>query len=137
MGLFDSIGSLFETEALSPHGICLLWRPELIWTHAISDLLIGVAYFSIPLALGVFLYHRRDVRFSWAIWLFVAFIMLCGVTHFMMIWTLWNPDYGVEAVIKAATAAASLVTAAALWPLLPKAVDGGAAGRTGAARCGA
>ena len=122
MGLFDSIRSLFETEALSPHGICLLWRPELIWTHAISDLLIGVAYFSIPLALGVFLYHRRDVRFSWAIWLFVAFIMLCGVTHFMMIWTLWNPDYGVEAVIKAATAAASLVTAAALWPLLPKAI---------------
>ena len=122
MGLFDSIRSLFETEALSPHGICLLWRPELIWTHAISDLLIGVAYFSIPLALGVFLYHRRYVRFSWAIWLFVAFIMLCGVTHFMMIWTLWNPDYGVEAVIKAATAAASLVTAAALWPLLPKAI---------------
>jgi two-component sensor histidine kinase len=122
MGLFDSVRSLFETEALSPHGICLLWRPELIWTHAISDLLIGVAYFSIPLALGVFLYHRRDVRFSWAIWLFVAFIMLCGVTHFMMIWTLWNPDYGVEAVIKAATAAASLVTAAALWPLLPKAI---------------
>ncbi|HEY0651275.1 sensor histidine kinase [Phenylobacterium sp.] len=122
MGLLDSVRALFETQSLSPHGICLLWRPELIWTHAVSDLLIGIAYFSIPLALGVFLYHRRDVRFSWAVWMFVAFIMLCGVTHFMMIWTLWNPDYGVEAVIKAATAAVSLVTAVALWPLLPKAI---------------
>ena len=122
MALWESIRGLFETEALSPHGICLLWRPELIWTHAISDLLIGLAYFSIPLVLGVFLYNRRDVRFSWAVWMFVGFILLCGVTHFMMIWTLWNPDYGVEALIKAATAAVSVVTAVALWPLLPKAI---------------
>lgn len=118
----DSIRYFFETGALNPHGICLLWRPELIWTHAVSDLLIGLAYFSIPLVLGVFLYNRRDVRFSWAVWMFVGFILLCGVTHFMMIWTLWHPDYGVEALIKAATAAVSVVTAVALWPLLPKAI---------------
>lgn len=118
----DWLGRFLEAQTLSPHGMCLLWRPELIWTHAVSDLLIGLAYFSIPLALGVFLHHRRDVRFGWAIWMFVLFIMLCGVTHFMMIWTLWNPDYGVEALIKAATALASVTTAVALWPLLPKAI---------------
>ena len=121
-GLWDTLRYFFETQALSPHGICLLWRPELIWTHAVSDLLIGLAYFSIPLALGVFLYRRRDVKFSWAVWMFVAFILLCGVTHFMMIWTLWRPDYGVEALVKAVTASVSVVTAVALWPLLPKAV---------------
>jgi hypothetical protein len=118
--VLDAIRYFLTSDMLNPHGICLLWRPELIWTHAISDLLIGVAYFSIPLALGTFLYHRRDVRFGWAIWMFVAFIMLCGVTHFMMIWTLWNADYGIEALIKAATATASVITAVALWPLLPK-----------------
>jgi len=121
-GTWESLRYFFETRALSPHGICLLWRPELIWTHAISDTVIGIAYFSIPLVLGVFLYHRRDVRFSWAVWMFVAFILLCGVTHFMMIWTLWNPVYGVEALVKATTATVSLVTAVALWPLLPKAI---------------
>jgi len=121
-GLWDSIRYFFETKALNPHGICLLWRPELIWTHAISDLLIGLAYFSIPLAIGVFLRRRPDVRFSWAAWMFVAFILLCGVTHFMTIWTLWNPDYGIEALIKAATAVVSVMTAIALWPLLPKAI---------------
>ncbi|MDP1618144.1 sensor histidine kinase [Phenylobacterium sp.] len=121
-GLRDSIAYFFNSNALNPHGICLMWRPELIWTHAISDILIGVAYFSIPLALGVFLWHRRDVKFSWAIWMFVGFIMLCGVTHFMMVWTLWNPDYGIEALIKASTAAVSIVTAFALWPLLPRVI---------------
>ena len=121
-GLGESLRYFFETNAMSPHGICLLWRPELIWTHAISDILIGVAYFSIPLALAVFLRARPDVKFSWAVWMFVAFITLCGITHFMMVWTLWNADYGVEALIKAATAAVSVVTAIALWPMLPKAI---------------
>ncbi|MDX5331075.1 MAG: sensor histidine kinase [Caulobacteraceae bacterium] len=121
-GLWDRIAYFFDSNALNPHGICLMWRPELIWTHAISDILIGLAYFSIPLALGVFLWHRRDVRFSWAIWMFVAFIMLCGATHFMMVWTLWNPDYGIEALIKAGTATVSVITAFALWPLLPRVI---------------
>ena len=38
----------------------------------------------------------------------------------MSIWTLWVPDYALEGVVKAITAIASLATAAALWPLLPK-----------------
>jgi signal transduction histidine kinase/ActR/RegA family two-component response regulator len=41
---------------------------------------------------------------------------------FFSIWTLWNPDYGTEGVIKAVTAVASIVTAVGLWPLLPKAL---------------
>jgi PAS domain S-box-containing protein len=121
-GLLKGIRALLDTRMLNPHGICLLWRPELIWTHAVSDTLIAIAYFSIPLVLGVFLYHRRDVRFSWAVWMFVGFIMLCGVTHVMGVATLWIPIYGVEALVKAATAAASVATAIALWPLLPKAI---------------
>jgi two-component sensor histidine kinase len=62
------------------------------------------------------------VRFSWVVWMFVAFITLCGLTHVMGVLTLWQPAYGVEALVKAATAAVSLVTALALWPLLPKAI---------------
>ena len=120
--IWDSIQYFFASSALNPHGICLLWRPELIWTHAVSDILIGLAYFSIPLALASFIYRRPDVRFGWVVWMFVAFIMLCGVTHFMAVWTLWNADYGIEALLKAVTAVVSLWTAIALWPLLPKAI---------------
>ena len=120
--MFDYFRSLLESDALSPHGICLLWRPELIWTHAVSDAFIGLAYFSIPIALAYFVSKRRDVVFGWMFWAFAVFIMACGVTHFISIWTLWVPDYGVEALVKAVTAAASVVTAAALWPLLPHAI---------------
>ena len=34
--------------------------------------------------------------------------------------TLWNSIYGIEGLVKAATAVASVFTAAMLWPLLPQ-----------------
>jgi signal transduction histidine kinase len=120
--LFDFIKGLVSGDGLSPHGLCLLWRPGLIWTHAISDAIIGLSYFSIPLVLASFVTQRRDVHFSWVFWSFAAFILLCGTTHFMAVWTLWVPSYEAEAGVKVLTAAISLLTACALWPLLPKAV---------------
>lgn len=120
--MLDIIRTLFDVHSLSPHGICLLWRPELIWTHAVSDAVIGIAYFSIPVVLGSFISQRPDVGFHWVFWAFAIFILACGTTHFMSIWTLWVPDYGLEALIKAVTAIASIATAIALWPLLPQAL---------------
>jgi two-component sensor histidine kinase len=120
--LWSRVRDFFTLDTLSPHGFCLLWRPELLWTHATADVLIGLAYFSIPAALGMFFYHRRDVRFGWVILLFVAFILLCGLTHFMSVLTLWEPAYGWEALLKVVTAVASVITAVALWPLLPQVI---------------
>lgn len=104
----------------SPHGICLLWQPELIWLHVVSDALIAMAYFSIPVALTIFVSRRRDIRFGWVYWAFAIFILACGLTHVLSIYTLWVPVYGIEGLVKAATAAASIFTAVMLWPLLPK-----------------
>ena len=52
---------LLDSSMLSPHGICLLWEPELIWLHVVSDALIAAAYFSIPAVLTIFVARRRDV----------------------------------------------------------------------------
>ncbi|WP_340314898.1 ATP-binding protein [Rhizorhabdus argentea] len=106
----------------APHGYCLLWRPWLVWTMAISDVLIALAYFSIPIALVTFVRRRRDVEFSGIFWLFALFIMACGLTHVVALWNLWNGAYQLEAIVKAITAAASVLTAILLWPLLPKAI---------------
>jgi signal transduction histidine kinase/CheY-like chemotaxis protein len=104
----------------APHGYCLLWQPELVWTHVVADALIAAAYFSIPIALISFIRRRRDLEFSWIFWLFATFIVACGMTHILAIWTLWNADYGIEALVKAITAVASVGTAIVLWPLIPK-----------------
>jgi PAS domain S-box-containing protein len=111
---------ILDSSMFSPHGICLLWEPELIWLHVVSDALIAIAYFSIPVALSIFVSKRRDLMFGWVYWSFGIFIMACGLTHVLSIYTLWVPIYGIEGLVKAATAAASVVTAGMLWPLLPK-----------------
>lgn len=111
---------LLDSSMFSPHGICLLWEPGLIWLHVASDALIAAAYFSIPAALSIFVSKRPDVDFGWIFWAFAVFIMACGLTHILSIVTLWVPIYGIEGIVKALTAVASIVTAAILWPLLPQ-----------------
>ena len=88
---------LLDTNLLAPHGFCFLWRPELLWTHVVADALIGLSYMTIPIALMVIILRRKDIPFSWVVWCFAIFILACGMTHFMMIWTLWQPYYGIEA----------------------------------------
>ncbi|AGH48272.1 integral membrane sensor hybrid histidine kinase [Sphingomonas sp. MM-1] len=112
----------FFDGSYAPHGYCLLWQPELIWTHVIADALIALAYFSIPLVLISFVRRRNDIVFGKVFWLFALFITACGLTHVMAIWTLWDSVYGLEAIVKVVTAGASVATAATLWPLLPKAL---------------
>src|SRR5258708_37370358 len=93
------LAGIFNNTDLSPHGFCLFWRPELIWLHVGSDLVIAISYYSIPLALAYFVLKRRDLAFGWVFWMFIGFIVACGTTHAFGILTLWYPVYGIEGAI--------------------------------------
>jgi signal transduction histidine kinase len=110
---------LLDSSMFSPHGICLLWEPELIWLNVVSDAVIAIAYFSIPFALAFLISKRRDIEFTWLSWAFAIFITACGLTHLFSIYTLWVPVYGIEGLVKALTAIASIVTAMMLWQMMP------------------
>ena len=105
-----------------PHGQCYLWTPTLIWLHALSDGLIALAYFSIPLGLVYFVRRRRDLPYPAIFLMFGAFIVACGSTHVLEVWTIWNSDYYLTGMVKAATAAISLATAVVLFKIMPQAV---------------
>lgn len=113
---------LFGAAAFVPHGVCLLWRPDLVALHAVSDVLIAAAYFAIPAAIFWFVKRRKDLTRDHRriALLFSAFIVWCGLTHLAGLITLWAPYYGLQGLIKAATATVSIVTAFAVWPVLPK-----------------
>jgi PAS domain S-box-containing protein len=116
------LAGFFDTEGFMPHGYCLMWRPAVFWLNLISDAVIATSYYSIPFILLYFAVRRRDLVFRWMFVMFGVFILGCGTTHVMGIWTLWNPDYGVDGLVKALTAAVSIVTAIMLWPLVPQAL---------------
>jgi signal transduction histidine kinase len=113
--------NLFSSDFMS-HGYCYNWNPDIVWLHAVSDSLIAFSYYLIPILLVYFVRKRRDVPFNWMFVMFGVFIFGCGTTHVMEIWTLWHGTYRLAGLIKAITAGASLVTAAALFPMIPKAL---------------
>ncbi|WP_219903854.1 hypothetical protein [Stenomitos frigidus] len=114
----DLLSNFFVTGPFIPHGHCYLWQPSLVWLHLLSDALIAFAYYSIPLTLFYFVRQRRDLPFSWIFLLFATFIVSCGTTHILDIWTLWYPTYWVSGAVKAVTAIVSLLTAFVLVPLV-------------------
>jgi signal transduction histidine kinase/CheY-like chemotaxis protein len=114
--------NLFHGNDLSPQGLCLLWRPELVWTYVISDAIIGISSVSVTIALCYFLSHRRDIVFP-GVFGCLAVFLAYSTTHFMSIWTLWVPSYGLEAIVKVATAITSMTTACILWWLMPTALN--------------
>lgn len=118
----EFLPNLLLTRQFIPHGHCYLWQPELVWLHILSDGLIALAYYSIPAMLVYFVRQRKDVPFDWIFLLFGTFIVACGTTHLMEIWTLWHPTYWLSGLIKAITAFASVSTALLLMPLIPKAL---------------
>jgi len=105
-----------------PHGYCYLWNAKLVWLHVISDSLIALAYLSIPVTLVYFIRKRRDVPFNWVFVCFGAFILACGGTHLMEVWTLWHANYWLSGALKAVTAVASVGTAILLVRLIPQAL---------------
>ncbi len=110
---------LFSTSSFMPHGHCYLWQPEILWLHVISDAIIGLAYFTIPFVLIRLVRKRRDLAFNWVFVMFGFFIFACGTTHLISIWTVWEPVYRLDGLVKGITAVASIATAIAVWPLLP------------------
>lgn len=111
-----------ELNTLLPHGYCFSWQRDLLLLHVLSDTLIALAYFTIPITLWVFVRRRADLGFRAAFVMFGVFIMACGVTHVMDVWTLWNPDFWLDGWIRAFTAVVSLATAVLLWRLIPLAL---------------
>ncbi|MBD2330051.1 GAF domain-containing protein [Alkalinema sp. FACHB-956] len=118
--MWELLQTLFAPDTYMPHGHCYLWQTPLVGLHVVSDLLIAIAYFSIPAMLIYFIYKRSDIPFSKVFGLFGAFIILCGTGHLLEIWTLWHPAYWLSGIEKALTALISCYTALALSELLPK-----------------
>ena len=110
-------------DRFMPHEHCYLLKPGLILLHGLSDLLIGISYVAISATLTyLVLRARQEIPFHWMMLAFATFIVACGATHFMEVFTLRTPDppYWMAGDLKLVTAFASLATALVLPPLVPK-----------------
>ena len=102
-----------------PHKMCYLGDTAVTWLNVISDCLIALSYYLIPVLLIQLVRKRKDVEFRWAFVAFAMFILACGTTHLLGAVTVWTPVYRLEGAMKAVTAAASGATFLALIPFMP------------------
>src|SRR6185312_6909784 len=89
------------------------------WLYIASDLLIWASYFIIPLLLIRMLAKRKDIPFPKIIWLFVAFIVLCGTTHLLDAIIFWWPAYRLSALVRFITGIVSAFTVYAIYRVMP------------------
>ncbi|KAG8370363.1 hypothetical protein BUALT_Bualt14G0109100 [Buddleja alternifolia] len=98
------------------------WSIEVILEcQRVSDLLIAIAYFSIPIELLYFI-SCSNIPFKWVLLQFIAFIVLCGMTHLLNAWTYGPHSFQLMlalTIFKFLTALVSFATAITLITLLP------------------
>ncbi|XVF79306.1 hypothetical protein PTKIN_Ptkin14bG0211000 [Pterospermum kingtungense] len=88
----------------------------------ISDFFIALAYFSIPLELIYFVKKSAMFPYRWVLVQFGAFIVLCGATHLINLWTFTTHSRSVAVVMttaKVLTAVVSCATALMLVHIIP------------------
>ncbi|KAJ6401024.1 hypothetical protein OIU84_016440 [Salix udensis] len=89
------------------------WHEELLVKYQyISDVLIAFAYFSIPIELIYFVQKSAFFPYRWVLVQFGAFIVLCGATHFINLWTFSMYSKAVAVVMAAAKIACAIVSCA-------------------------
>lgn len=112
------------TGSFMPHGHCYLWKPAILWMHVISDVVIVLSYYSIPVILiYVVVKSKESLPFNRTFLLFAIFILACGTTHLLSLINVWQTKYALAGFVKVLTAIASLATVVSLIPILPKVID--------------
>lgn len=120
--------SLLDTLSgsdLFPLGHCYLWQPDILWLHVGSNIVITFTFLIIATALLVFVRRNKNTLAGRdIIYLFIALIFFCGMSHLLEVFTTWHSTYLLEGWIKAATASISLITTLVLIPQMTELFSG-------------
>ena len=119
----ETLIDVLSSNGLMPHGFCLRWNSPLLWLHVVSDVLITLAYYSIPLSLSYFVWQRKDLPYPRLFLLFGVFILACGTTHLMAVVVIWKPLYWLDGVVKVFTALVSVLAAVLMLRIIPEALQ--------------
>ncbi len=122
--VIEFFSGLFSTDSWPPRWRCGYWSDFHGWMYIISDLLIWLSYFLIPVIILQYISRKKAVlKFNKAYIYFAAFILLCGTTHFIDALMFWYPMYRFNGLVRMLTASVSLATVYHLVLILPQAFN--------------
>lgn len=109
-----------DVKDLIPRDYFLSWSRILPWLHVTSDLLIALAYYSIPLILASFIRQPNNLPRPWLVVLFNGFIVVCGTLHLLSAITISVPLYWLNDLLKAFMAIISIATVMLMPWIIPR-----------------
>lgn len=116
--------NLFATNKWPARWYCGEWTDFHGWLYIISSFIIFASYFLIPFFLFKILKKRKkELPFQKLFWLFIAFILACGYTHFLDALIFWFPVYRFSALMLFFTAIISAFTVYALSKSMPQILE--------------
>lgn len=121
--IIDFFSKLFMAESWPARWYCGVWTGFHGWLYIGSNIAIWAAYFAIPFVLLYFILKRNDIPFVRVFWLFILFILACGVTHLVDAILFYYPAYRFSALVLFVCAVISWVTVVALVKILPDALS--------------
>jgi len=117
--LVEFFTKLFDSSDWPPRWHCGRWTEFHGWLYIISDLLVWSAYFTIPIVIIRYISKKQGIQFIRLYFLFAAFILACGATHFFDAVAFWIPLYRLNALVRLITGALSWITVFYLVKFLP------------------
>ena len=117
--VWEFFARLFDGSDWPPRWHCGRWTEFHGWLYIVSDLLIWSAYFTIPIVIIKYITRKHETRFIRLYFLFAAFILACGSTHFLDAISFWLPVYRLNALVRLLTAVFSWITVFYLVKHLP------------------
>ena len=89
----------------------------------LSEVIIGLANYSIVIMIVYFIYKRGWKPFNQILWLFAILFAVAGSNQILEIWTLWHENYWLGEVTRATTAFVFLWGSIVLFLGIPKILD--------------
>lgn len=96
--------------------------PHLARLHIVADALVALAHFLIASTIVLFARRRRDLDFRWMVFVFAAFLFVCGATHLVGLRTSVPSADATEAALKLLAVLVSVTTAVLLVAIVPRAM---------------
>ncbi len=116
------LNELFSTDGFPERWECGVWSEAHGWVHILSDIAIWAAYMAIPFVLFYTIKKRPETPNKTLVYLFIAFIMLCGLTHLLEALIFWWPAYRFLGLMKLVTAVVSVATVIMLVRAVPSVI---------------
>lgn len=117
--IIEFFTNLFQTENWPARWDWGTWTEFHGWLYIFSDIALWAAFFIFPFLFVKFIKRNPASPIPSVFWLFVAFIIACGLTFFIDMLIFWWPGYRVSALVRFIAAIVSWMAIFSFYKYIP------------------